>query len=108
MNFPQEIKNKRLSLNESQLAFGDRFQVSSTAVSLWESGKRQAPYEVLSFVLNGKEEAKESDDWNVTIPQKEFLLETIPSHFLEWESTDEEVLPVLKFRDKRYLIKTQV
>ncbi len=49
--FPQAINRKRHTLRETQLEFGARFGVSNVAVSLWEVGKRQAPYRVLEFCL---------------------------------------------------------
>lgn len=76
MNFPQLIKEKRQILKESQADFGRRFDVSSTAVSLWESGQRQAPYSVLDFVLNGKQ--RPVVEWDVTTEQLEILTQ-VPS-----------------------------
>lgn len=58
MDFPKLIKEKRLSLGESQRVFGLRFKRTSTAVSLWEKGERQAPYEVLSLVFGEETEEK--------------------------------------------------
>lgn len=52
MNIPQQIKNKRKSLKESQTVFGKRFEVSHAAVSDWESGKSEASYKVIIFVLD--------------------------------------------------------
>lgn len=49
MNFPEKIKLTRNKLNETAEEFGKRFGVSTTAVSFWETGKREAPYEVLYF-----------------------------------------------------------
>lgn len=49
INFPRKIRAKRNSLSETQSQFGMRFRVSHAAVSDWESGKSQAPYEVLAF-----------------------------------------------------------
>ena len=49
--FGKLIKARRISLGESQKVFGERFGVKDVAVSLWESEKREAPYTVLSFVL---------------------------------------------------------
>lgn len=49
---PLQIKAKRESLNENQTTFGERFNVSHSAVSDWESGKSEAPYSVLEFVMD--------------------------------------------------------
>ncbi len=46
------IKLTRLQLGESQSEFGKRFDVSHAAVSDWESGKSQAPYEVTWWIMN--------------------------------------------------------
>lgn len=48
---PQQIKGKRKQLGETQAVFGKRFGKSHAAVSEWESGKAEAPYEVLEFCL---------------------------------------------------------
>lgn len=53
MNIPQLIKNKRLSLKESQNEFGKRFGVTHASVSDWETGKSEAGYKVIEFVLEG-------------------------------------------------------
>lgn len=45
------IKNTRKLYRESQATFGKRFGVTATAVSLWESGDREAPYKVLEWAL---------------------------------------------------------
>jgi transcriptional regulator with XRE-family HTH domain len=47
----QQIKEKRKQLGETQAVFGKRFGKSHAAVSEWESGKAEAPYEVLEFCL---------------------------------------------------------
>ena len=49
MKYSEKIKETRRMLRQTQSVFGKRFGVSAVAVSLWESGKREAPYEVLSF-----------------------------------------------------------
>lgn len=54
MYFNQLIKRTRLTLQETQKQFGSRFDVGGVAVSLWESGDREAPYKVLEFVLDKK------------------------------------------------------
>lgn len=51
LNLPEKIKQARKLSGESQAAFSKRFGVSTTAVSLWESGKREAPYEVIEYAL---------------------------------------------------------
>lgn len=51
MKFPELIKQVRDELYETQAEFGKRFEVSHASVSDWESGKTEAPYKVLSFVL---------------------------------------------------------
>lgn len=52
MNIPQQMKSLRKILKENQTDFGKRFDVSSTAVSLWEKGEREAPYKVIEFIFN--------------------------------------------------------
>lgn len=54
MDFPKLIKSCRHSLSESQADFAKRFNTQANTVSRWESGQYQAPYEVLSFVLDPK------------------------------------------------------
>jgi transcriptional regulator with XRE-family HTH domain len=49
MKIQDFIKMKRKSLGETQGQFAKRFNTSITAISLWESGKRQAPYNVIEF-----------------------------------------------------------
>ena len=51
MNIPELIRSIRALYRETQGEFGSRFGVSGAAVSLWESGKREAPYRALVFVL---------------------------------------------------------
>lgn len=51
MNIPLMIKTCRLLLGIDQKEFGLRFGLSGVAVSLWESGKREAPYKVIEYVL---------------------------------------------------------
>lgn len=48
--YHERIQLARMKLAESQHTFGKRFGVTAAAVSLWEKGGRQAPYDVLSFV----------------------------------------------------------
>ena len=50
--FPRLISVVRRSLNENMKQFGERFGVTPTAVSLWESDQREAPYKVLYFCLD--------------------------------------------------------
>lgn len=52
MDIPELIKLKRKQLGESQDKFGKRFNVTGTAVQLWEYGKREAGYAVIEFVLD--------------------------------------------------------
>lgn len=59
MNIPKLIKDKRLELKETQRQFGRRFSVTHAAVSDWESGKSEAPYQVIEIILE-----------NLTFPQK--------------------------------------
>jgi DNA-binding transcriptional regulator YiaG len=40
------IKQKRAELGETQAEFAKRFNVQETAVSHWETGRREAPYAV--------------------------------------------------------------
>lgn len=51
MNFPELIKATREALRESQAEFAKRFESHANTVSRWESGKYQAPYDVISFVV---------------------------------------------------------
>lgn len=51
VNLPETIRQTRRLMGETQQEFANRFGVSITAVSLWESGKREAPYQVISFSL---------------------------------------------------------
>ena len=55
-DFPGLIKKRRKEIKESQLVFGERFGVTAQTVSYWESGKREAPYKVLYFIINDYEE----------------------------------------------------
>lgn len=56
MQFHETIKAVRESYRENQKEFGKRFDVTATAVSLWESRQREAPYRVLEWILKvGKE-----------------------------------------------------
>ena len=50
MTILEQIKAKRKALKETQAQFAKRFKVNQQAVSLWERGKRQAPYTVIEFV----------------------------------------------------------
>jgi len=50
MKYPKRIKLVRTFLGESQEEFGKRFGVKAPAVSLWETGRNEAFYEVLYFV----------------------------------------------------------
>lgn len=52
VDFPKIIRQARELLDETQERFGERFNRGTPMVSLWESGKRKAPYEVLSFALS--------------------------------------------------------
>ena len=45
------IKQTRELLGETQTEFGKRFLVNPAAVSLWESGKRHAPYVVIEYCM---------------------------------------------------------
>jgi transcriptional regulator with XRE-family HTH domain len=57
MTIPEHIKAKRKARQETQAQFAKRFKVNQQAVSLWETGKREAPYKVLQETLpelNGK------------------------------------------------------
>lgn len=49
--FPKIIRQSRELLEETQVQYGARFDKTAPIVSLWEAGKRKAPYEVLSFAL---------------------------------------------------------
>lgn len=54
MTIPQLIKRKRLELKENQTDFGKRFGVTHASVSEWESGKSEASYMVIEFILDIK------------------------------------------------------
>lgn len=60
MPIPEKIKRVRALLKENQDTFGKRFDVTGVAVSLWESGQREAPYRVIEFVSG--------DEWKNHIP----------------------------------------
>lgn len=47
MNIPEEIKNKRIRLDETQEEFGKRFNKNHKTVDNWEKGITEAPYEVI-------------------------------------------------------------
>lgn len=46
------IKQARTSRHETQAQFGSRFGVTHVAVSLWESGRRDAPSEVTWWLIS--------------------------------------------------------
>lgn len=48
------VSDMRFILKESQTEFGKRFGVSPTAVSLWESKKREVPNRVTEWILQGE------------------------------------------------------
>lgn len=49
---PALIKQTRLALGEPMATFGKRFgNVAINTVSRWETGKNEAPYVVIEFVL---------------------------------------------------------
>lgn len=53
MRLPGLLKRKRLELGESQTEFAQRFgKESATAVSLWESGKRDIPQHVTEWLVD--------------------------------------------------------
>lgn len=62
MKLNRLIKNVRSSYRETQAEFGKRFKVTATAVNLWESGKREAPYRVLEWVLKVSKEPQPFTD----------------------------------------------
>lgn len=45
------IREHRLRMKMNQVEFGALFGVTKTAVSLWESGDREAPYDVTWWVF---------------------------------------------------------
>lgn len=53
MNIPELIKTHRQMRNMSQEEYAKIFGMTATAVALWESGKREAPYKVLELVFTG-------------------------------------------------------
>lgn len=61
MKYPKIIKQAREFLQEGRTTFGNRFDVNAVAVSLWESGKREAPYKVLEFCEKVLDEYKICD-----------------------------------------------
>lgn len=52
MKIVELIRGKRSELDETLEQFGKRFGVTATAVSLWENGKREAPYSVIEFCIS--------------------------------------------------------
>jgi transcriptional regulator with XRE-family HTH domain len=50
-DFPNLIKRVRINQDLNMSEFGARFNVTHAAVSNWESGKNQAPYRVLEYVM---------------------------------------------------------
>lgn len=54
-DFPKQIRKARTLLGLTQKKFGARYGVDGTTVSMWESGSRKAPYNVLSYVLHVNE-----------------------------------------------------
>lgn len=48
---PRLLREYRIASHESQEAFGKRFGVTATAVSLWENGQREMPNAVLLSIL---------------------------------------------------------
>lgn len=52
-DWPRLIFEARERLGETQEEFGKRFGVVASAVSLWENGLREAPYEVTWWLHNG-------------------------------------------------------
>lgn len=61
IDFPALIKSVRKALGETQAEFARRFASHANTVSRWESGKYQAPYEVISFVLRTEYEEKRNE-----------------------------------------------
>jgi len=58
MKINELIKINREISRLSQKDYGKSFGVSATAVSLWESGKREAPYRVIEVILSSLLENK--------------------------------------------------
>lgn len=52
MKLNELLKKTRESLFETQTEFGKRFNVSATAISLWESGARDIPNNVVENLIN--------------------------------------------------------
>lgn len=52
-NWAAMIRRRRLALKETQEQFGKRFGVGLAAVSHWENGQREAPYEVTWWLYKG-------------------------------------------------------
>lgn len=51
IDFPLLIRLYRQGFGENQKSFGMRFGATANTVSRWESGEYEAPYKVLSVVL---------------------------------------------------------
>lgn len=50
-NIPSLIKQHREFLKINQVEYGKMFGVQGAAVSLWEAGKRKAPYKVIEKII---------------------------------------------------------
>lgn len=46
------VYERRIALNETQTQFGARFDVTATAVSLWEAGERDVPGKVTWWLVH--------------------------------------------------------
>jgi len=54
------IKTTRVSEKRTQKKFGVVFGVGGAAVSLWEAGKREAPYRVIEYCLQDHKQIKKT------------------------------------------------
>lgn len=86
MNWPDKIQNIRLGLDESQTLFGNRFGVSHAAVSDWESGKSEAPYKVIDFVVNIMEEIGVDEEENYAVNDTMRSIRRVSEYLKKWDS----------------------
>lgn len=110
-DFPKVLREMRIELNETQEEFGRRFGVSHAAVSYWESGEDEMPYEVIYMLQDetidlcfaqmekeivniaakgftiGHKQVDKDDNYYITLEQFEYLLKSLK---------DQEALPVEK------------
>lgn len=83
IDIPSLIKAIRKEEGLTQKEFGKLFGFAESATSMWESGKREAPYKVLEFVFS------KWIDGRIEMVKYEAVLEYILS--LGWQDTDNEL-----------------